>query len=271
MPDGSRRSKSHASTVISSGPPRPLKGGIVERGGRAVGRERLSADQGRAGSGRGGEGAAEIDAQEAVRDAQLRAEGPRQYDINDADAITFTTHIVTRSPERGPSPQRAVPGALPGPRRAIGRGCTGTRRSTRSRSRRGIPVAPGQRLHLRRAAAVPHVLDRRSTDATLENGCPWVAPGVHRAGHAGALVDRLGWRCLTTPGRRAGRGARRETSSCFSSLTPHRTGPEHAPMRCARPTSSSTRWTPTVQWARGAPGPVPQDDPDRQFWVVGGE
>ena len=63
-------------------------------------------------------------------------------------------------------------------------------------------------------------------DATIDNGCPWVAPGRHRLGTLEhRWVDPLGWECLTdvpdaVPAAVAAGGA-----VVFSSLTPHLTGP----------------------------------------------
>ena len=53
------------------------------------------------------------------------------------------------------------------------------------------------------------------TDATEDNGCPWVVPGLHRRGHAGPRVLRHRLRLPARPGRGGG-GARRRpaASSC---------------------------------------------------------
>ena len=62
-------------------------------------------------------------------------------------------------------------------------------------------------------------------DATLENGCPMVAPGLHRRGTLEHhYVEPLGWECLTDyEGVAAPVGA--GGIVVFSSLTPHMTGP----------------------------------------------
>ncbi|MEL7207160.1 MAG: phytanoyl-CoA dioxygenase family protein [Actinomycetota bacterium] len=65
------------------------------------------------------------------------------------------------------------------------------------------------------------------TDATEDNGCPWVAPGLHRRGTLEhRWVDPLGWEAFTIPPVEAvaapvGAGG----VVVFSSLTPHLTGP----------------------------------------------
>ena len=54
------------------------------------------------------------------------------------------------------------------------------------------------------------------TDATEDNGCPWVAPGLHRSGTlAHRYVEPLGYECFDRRRRRGpGTGARRRRSSC---------------------------------------------------------
>ena len=66
------------------------------------------------------------------------------------------------------------------------------------------------------------------TDATLENGCPQVATGVHRYGTLHhRYVDPLGWECFTEApaGTLATAAVRAGGVVVFSSLTPHLTGP----------------------------------------------
>jgi len=111
------------------------------------------------------------------------------------------------------------------------------------------------------------------TDATVDNGCPWVAPGGHRHGTlAHRYVHPLGLQCFddhpdATPAPVAAGGA-----VVFSSLTPHRTGPN---------ISADIRKTYILQYApdgvdvlQGNPdsGPptarIPQCDPDRQYLVL---
>ena len=110
------------------------------------------------------------------------------------------------------------------------------------------------------------------TDATLDNGCVWVVPGVHRDGHARAPEhpDRLRVPAATRRARspvpvRAG------SIVVFSSLTPHTTGLN---------ITDEVRKAYIVQYApdgavalRGEPPDAPlrrdlQVDPDRQFPVV---
>lgn len=63
-------------------------------------------------------------------------------------------------------------------------------------------------------------------DATVDNGCVWVVPGAHRRGTLAHESTDLGWRCL--PESTVGAvpvEAPAGSAVVFSSLTPHRTGP----------------------------------------------
>jgi ectoine hydroxylase-related dioxygenase (phytanoyl-CoA dioxygenase family) len=59
----------------------------------------------------------------------------------------------------------------------------------------------------------------------LENGCPWVVPGLRRHGTLRHWMTDLGWRCLEHPDTAVPTPARAGSIVVFSSLTPHRTGP----------------------------------------------
>ena len=105
------------------------------------------------------------------------------------------------------------------------------------------------------------------TDATVENGCPWVMPGLHRLGTLEHWMTDYGWECLHDPVGAVPVPARAGDIVVFSSLTPHLTGPN---------TSDSVRKAYIVQFAPdGAsvhgPGPASeglQNDPDRQYVVL---
>jgi ectoine hydroxylase-related dioxygenase (phytanoyl-CoA dioxygenase family) len=105
------------------------------------------------------------------------------------------------------------------------------------------------------------------TDATLENGCPWVMPRLHRMGTLEHHATRLGYECLTSPVEGAvAVPAKKGDIVVFSSLTPHRTGPN---------LTSDVRRSYILQYAgdgarvrRGADDAgMLQDDPERQFRV----
>ncbi|HJR24753.1 MAG TPA: phytanoyl-CoA dioxygenase family protein, partial [Acidimicrobiales bacterium] len=108
------------------------------------------------------------------------------------------------------------------------------------------------------------------TDATVENGCPWVVPGLHRKGTLRhTYVDPLGFECLSDPDGAVAAPVPAGGAVVFSSLTPHLTGPN---------TTDAVRKAYILQYApagaevlRGDPaaGPPerrePADDPDRQY------
>ena len=113
------------------------------------------------------------------------------------------------------------------------------------------------------------------TDATPDNGCPWVVPGGHRHGTLRhRFVDPLGWQCFEDPPGAVAAEVPAGAAVVFSSVTPHLTGPN---------TTAAVRKAYIVQYARagterlvGDPeaGPptqrIRQDDPDRQFPVLRG-
>lgn len=115
------------------------------------------------------------------------------------------------------------------------------------------------------------------TDATLDNGCPWIAPGKHRLGTlAHHYVDPLGWECLTEGQADDAVAAPVPAGGAvvFSSLTPHLTGPN---------TTADVRKAYILQYCpsdaeilQGDPaaGPattrVPCTAPNRQFEVLRG-
>ena len=64
------------------------------------------------------------------------------------------------------------------------------------------------------------------TDATEENGCPWVIPGGHLKGTLKHHLTELGWVCRDEDGPEAiPAPVRAGGIVVFSSLMPHRTGP----------------------------------------------
>jgi ectoine hydroxylase-related dioxygenase (phytanoyl-CoA dioxygenase family) len=65
------------------------------------------------------------------------------------------------------------------------------------------------------------------TEATLDNGCPQIAPGLHRSGTLEHVyVDPLGWQCFEAPpGEVVAAPVVPGDVVVFSSLAPHLTGP----------------------------------------------
>ncbi len=110
------------------------------------------------------------------------------------------------------------------------------------------------------------------TDATVHNGCPHVAPGLHRLGTLEhTYVDPLGFECFAEPPRSVAAPVAAGGMVVFSSLTPHLTGPN---------TTGDVRKAYILQYAPpGAAAPdgdpaasttkrVSQDDPAYQFPVL---
>ena len=108
------------------------------------------------------------------------------------------------------------------------------------------------------------------TDATVENGCPWVVPGLHRCGTLKHWISPAGFQCLEDPDGAVPAPAKAGSIVVFSSLTPHATGPN---------TSGRVRKSYIVQFAPdgasirgGQPGrPAETElaaDPDRQFPIL---
>jgi phytanoyl-CoA hydroxylase len=103
------------------------------------------------------------------------------------------------------------------------------------------------------------------TEATLENGCPWIAAGAHQQGTLAHRLTDLGYVCFDQDGPEAvAVPAKAGDIVVFSSLTPHRTGPN---------LTKAARKTYILQYApEGARIGDPQgalcDAADRQFMVL---
>ena len=182
---------------------------------------------------------------EEVRGVPAQAARRQAAIIARADEITFTTHLVARSPylrefasppgvlRSGARPDRAGRAALLGP--------GGVQEAGEAAA---VPVAPGQRLHVRRAAGVPDVLGARSPMRPRTNGCPRVVPGLHRGGTLAHRPTDLGFVCFDEPPRAPRRRARargRHRGVLVAHAARDRTEPDRA-RRGAR-TSCSTRRT----------------------------
>ena len=62
-------------------------------------------------------------------------------------------------------------------------------------------------------------------DVDEENGCPWIAPGLHRLGTLDHWRTDIGYACLEEAANAVPVPAKAGDAIVFSSLTPHRTGP----------------------------------------------
>ena len=63
------------------------------------------------------------------------------------------------------------------------------------------------------------------SDATVANGCPWIVPGAHVQGTLKHRWTDLGFECLREPEMAVPLEVSSGSIAVFSSLTPHRTGP----------------------------------------------
>jgi phytanoyl-CoA hydroxylase len=168
---------------------------------------------------------AAIDPFEAHQEEALRSMEGGRFFIARADEITFTTHLVLRS-----APLRSFTSSalfanlcadLIGPDvrlywdQAVYKK-PGTESPFPWHQDNGYAfVEPQQYLTCWVAL----------TDATEENGCPWVVPGLHRLGTLAHEYSDTGFVCLQDPEDAVPVPASAGSIVVFSSLTPHSTGP----------------------------------------------
>jgi ectoine hydroxylase-related dioxygenase (phytanoyl-CoA dioxygenase family) len=217
---------------------------------------------------------ATVDRFEAEADEHLRRRHGGRLMIAEAGAITFATALVTRSPELAAfarHPGLAALGLdLVGPDvnlywdQSVYKKPEKPRRFPWHQDNGYAYIEPQQYL----TCWVP------LTDAHAANGCPQVAPGVHRRGTLDhTYVEPLGFECFAEPPV-APQVVEAPVGSVvvFSSLTPHLTGPN---------TTDDVRKAYILQYAPAgaellhgdpADGPParrsPCDDPARQFPVA---
>ncbi len=209
-----------------------------------------------------------IDPLEAEHEALVRASG-NTLRLSSLDAITFTTHIVKRSPVL-----RAF-AAHP----ALKEICRDL-------------IGPDVRLYWDQSVykksgkpqEFPWHQDNGYTftepqqyltcwvplaDVDEENGCPWIAPGLHHQGTFAHWPTPIGLKCLEDAADAVCVPAKAGDVIVFSSLSPHRTGPN---LRAGTVRKAYIlQYAPDGAIAYPANGdPVPQDDPERQFKILEG-
>jgi ectoine hydroxylase-related dioxygenase (phytanoyl-CoA dioxygenase family) len=104
-------------------------------------------------------------------------------------------------------------------------------------------------------------------DVDEENGCPWIAPGVHKLGTLDHWLTEIGYVCLNEVPDAVPAPARAGDIVVFSSLAPHRTGP-NLKADCVRK-AYILQYAPDGARTTLRTGEVVrQDDPVRQFKIL---
>jgi ectoine hydroxylase-related dioxygenase (phytanoyl-CoA dioxygenase family) len=209
---------------------------------------------------------AEVDGFEERKRAWLKERGDVAYDISDADAITFTEKIVGQSETLKRFAVQETYGRLAadfvGPEvriywdQAVYKQPEPVREFPWHQDTGYTFTLPQHYL----TCWTPLV------DATVDNGCPWVLPGLHTRGTLKHWWTDVGWRCVDADDPRTADAVPVEAKVgdiiCFSSLTPHRTGPN---------VTDGVRKAYILQFcAEGSTAfdPRPQNDESRQFVVT---
>jgi ectoine hydroxylase-related dioxygenase (phytanoyl-CoA dioxygenase family) len=106
-------------------------------------------------------------------------------------------------------------------------------------------------------------------DVDVENGCPWLAPGMHRLGTLTHWKTPIGLKCLEEVPGAVSAPAQAGDVIVFSSLAPHRTGPNLK--------AGTVRKAYILQYAPEGAEAVREDgtrvaltDPERQFAILRG-
>jgi ectoine hydroxylase-related dioxygenase (phytanoyl-CoA dioxygenase family) len=218
--------------------------------------------------------AAELDAVEAAIDPLEREHERRlrategDNDISSADAITFTGHIVKQS---GVLRAFAAHPAIVDVCHDLIGGDVRLYWDQSVYKKSGRPqefpwhqdngytfVEPQQYLTF----WIPLV------DVDVENGCPWIAPGMHKLGTLEHWVTPIGLKCLEEVPDAVPAPAKRGDAIVFSSLAPHRTGPNLREGTVRK--AYILQYAPDGAEAIKDGERIPQDDPDRQFPILAG-
>jgi len=167
---------------------------------------------------------AAIDPLEAQGEAHLRSMGGR-ISISEADVITFTTHIVKTSDvlkrfAAHPRIRDICHDLIGGDVRLYWDQSvykkTGKAQEFPWHQDNGYTfIEPQQYLTL----WIPLV------DVDDENGCPWIAPKLHRGGTLTHWLTPIGFKCIETSPDAVCVPGKAGDVIAFSSLAPHRTGP----------------------------------------------
>ncbi len=206
-----------------------------------------------------------IDPMEAAYEEKLKEQGG-QFGISKADALTFTTHPVLKNDELKDFARHETFVELC-------RNLIGT--DARLYWDQAVYKKPGnpEEFPWHQDNGYSFVVPQTYltcwvplTSATIENGCPWVLPGIHHHGTLKHKITPLGFQCVDEPESPVAVEAEPGDVVVFSSLTPHRTGPN---------LSKQIRKAYILQYSHGYSEVITpkgdrlvQDDDTRQFFVV---
>ena len=104
-------------------------------------------------------------------------------------------------------------------------------------------------------------------DVDEENGCPWIAPGLHKLGTLDHWNTDIGYQCLEGASDAVPVPARAGDAIVFSSLSPHRTGPNLKMGTVRKAYILQYCFDGSIATQRDGTQ-VEQNDPERQFKVL---
>jgi len=215
---------------------------------------------------------AEIDPKEAQVEDYLRARPDGRLFIARAGEITFTTHLVARSP--------VLRAFVSGPVfQDLAHDLIGD--DVRLYWDQAVYKKPGNPLEFpwHQDNAYTYVDPQQYvtcwvalSDATVANGCPWVVPGLHKQGTVVHELRDEGFSCLDDPEDAVAAPVRAGSVVVFSSLTPHRTGPNLTDgIRKAYVVQMVADGARVLEGGSDAePRFQPCDAADRQFYILKG-
>ncbi len=210
---------------------------------------------------------AAIDPLEQRGEEHVRSQGGR-ISISEADVITFTTHIVAQSDVLRAF--AAHPKIKDICHDLIGDDVrlywdqsvykkTGKAQEFPWHQDNGYTfIAPQQYLTL----WIPLV------DVDAQNGCPWIAPGVHKGGTLEHWLTGIGLKCLEDVPDAVCVPGKAGDVIAFSSLAPHRTGPNLMPGSVRK--AYILQYAPDGAYTVRSGVRAVQDDPARQFKILEG-
>lgn len=210
---------------------------------------------------------AAIDPLEKAHEDYVREEQGGRYRLSQTGAITFTAHIVSKSPVLQAFARHAVIKDichdLIGDEVRLYWDQSVYKKTEKPQE---FPwhqdngytfIEPQQYLTL----WIPLV------DVDEQNGCPWIAPGLHKLGTLEHWMTDIGRVCLERVEGAVAAPAAAGDIVVFSSLAPHRTGPNLKTDTVRK--AYILQYAPDGAVTRLPDGQVlPQSDPDRQFKIL---